>query len=110
MKLGREARIARNEAVSREINEGIEDARPAATPGEHVRMVCECGRPDCSSVIAISIQEYEAVRADPRSFVVDHAHVSHGVEEAVRSTLRFVVVRKREGTPATIAEEEDPRS
>ena len=105
----REARIARNEASSREINEGIEDARPA-TPGNYVRMVCECGRPDCSRLIAISIQEYEAVRADPRTFAVYHSHVSPDVEDAVRRTERFVVVRKRQGTPATIAQEEDPRS
>jgi hypothetical protein len=105
----REARIARNEAVAREINEGIEDARPT-TSAEYLRMVCECGRPDCSSVIAISIQEYEAVRADPRTFAVDHGHVSSDVEDTVRTIDRFVVVRKREGTPATIAEEEDPRS
>src|SRR5438445_6260381 len=105
----REARIARNEAVAREINEGIEDARPPSA-AEYVRMVCECGRPDCSSVIAISIQEYEAVRADPRTFVVEHSHVSPDLEDTVRTTDRFVVVRKREGMPATIAEEEDPRS
>src|SRR5439155_17913483 len=103
----REARIARNEAVAREINEGIEDARPT-TPAEYIRMVCECGRLDCSSVIAISIQEYEAVRTDPRTFVVDHAHLSPDVEETVRTTDRFVVVRKREGIPAAIAEEADP--
>ena len=95
----REARIARNEASSREINEGIENARPA-NPGDYVRMVCECGRPDCSSLIAITIQEYESVRADPRTFVVHHS----------RTDERFVIVRKREGTPAAIAEEEDPRS
>ncbi|TMK36948.1 MAG: hypothetical protein E6G58_02975 [Actinobacteria bacterium] len=105
----REARIARNEAVSREINEGIEDARPTG-PEDYLRMVCECGRPDCSSLIAISLREYEAVRADPRTFAVDHSHVSPDLEEPVRATDRFVVVRKREGTPATIVEEEDPRS
>jgi hypothetical protein len=105
----REARIARNEASSREINEGIENARPA-TPGNYVRMVCECGRPDCPRLIAISIQEYEAVRADPRTFAVYHSHVSPDVEEPVRTNERFVVVQKREGTPAAIAEEEDPRS
>jgi hypothetical protein len=31
------------------------------------------------------------------------------VEVIVEETDRFVVVRKREGTPAEIAEEEDPR-
>jgi hypothetical protein len=105
----REARIARNEAFSRKINEGIENARPA-DPGDYVRMVCECGRPDCSRLIAITIQEYEAVRADPRTFAVHHSHVAPDVEEPVRTGERFVVVRKREGTPAAIAEEEDPRS
>jgi hypothetical protein len=105
----REARIARNEAFSREINEGIENARPAS-PGDHVRMVCECGRPDCSRLIAITIQEYESVRADPRTFAVHRSHVSLDVEEPVHSNERFVIVRKREGTPAAIAEEEDPRS
>jgi hypothetical protein len=42
--------------------------------------------------------------------VVHHWHVSPDVEEPVRTDERFVVVRKREGTPAAIAEEEDPRS
>ena len=73
-------------------------------------MVCGCGCPDCSSLIAITIQEYEAVRADPRPFVIHHSHVSTDVEEPVRTDERFVVVRNLEGTPAAIAEEEDPRS
>jgi len=50
------------------------------------------------------------VRADPRTFVVEHSHVSPDVEDTVRTTDRFVIIRKREGMPATIAEEEDPRS
>ena len=106
---GREERAAQNESASREINERLEEAHEGE-PERYVRMVCECGRPHCSSVIAISIREYEAVREDPRMFVVDHAHVSPDVEDTVRTTDRFVVVCKREGTPAAIAEEEDPRS
>src|SRR5437667_10816789 len=92
----REARIARNEAVSREINEGIEDARPT-DPGDYLRMVCECGRPDCSSLIAISLREYESVRADPRTFAVDHANIRPDVEEPARSTERTVVCSRRTG-------------
>src|SRR2546422_10667099 len=95
----RETRIARNEAVAREINEGIEDAR-LTTSAEYVRMVCDGGRPDCASVIAISIQEHEAVRADPRTFAVDHGHVSPHVEDTVRTTALFVRVRKRDEVPA----------
>ena len=105
----REARIARNEASSREINEGIENARPA-TPGATFGWSASAVVRTARASIAITIQDYEAVRADPRTFVVHHSHVSPDVEEPVRTDERFVVVRKREGTPAAIAEEEDPRS
>lgn len=58
----------------------------------------------------ISVAEYEAVRRDARHFAVTRTHVLPDVEEVVQETDRFVVVRKRQGTPAEIAEEEDPRS
>jgi hypothetical protein len=105
----REARVARNEATSREMNEKIEKAHPRS-PNEYFRIVCECGRGDCTHLIAISIPEYEEVRSDARHFAVVTEHVMPDVEDIVRETDRFTVVCKREGTPAEIAEDEDPRS
>src|SRR2546427_10625223 len=106
----REDRVARNEAASREINEGIEDAlRPKAREGD-VLMLCECGRNDCEDVFAITIREYEEVRSDPRHFAVVREHVMADVEGIVSETDRFVVVQKREGTAAEVAEELDPRA
>ena len=105
----REARVAQNEATSREINEQIEQAHPRS-PDDYFRTVCECGRRDCTRVIAISVPEYEAVRSDARQFAVVRTHVIRDVEDVVRQTERFTVVRKHEGTPSEIAEEEDPRS
>src|SRR5947207_15942565 len=99
----REGRIARNEAVAREINEGIEDARPA-NPEDYLRMVCECGRPHCSSVSAISIRAYEAVREDSRMLVVGHAHFSHECDCTVATIEQFVFLCKREGSRVAIAE------
>jgi hypothetical protein len=105
----RDERVARNESTTRQINEGIEQAHQAASAPEHVRIVCECGRLECGRVIAITIAEYQSVRADPRRFAVARDHVMADVERVVAETDRYAVVTKRQGTPAAVAIEEDPR-
>jgi hypothetical protein len=81
----------------------------AATPQDHFRIVCECGRSECDRVIAIPLAEYESVRAGPRQFAVARDHVMADVEQVVTETDRYAVVAKRQGTPAAVAIEEDPR-
>jgi hypothetical protein len=105
----REARIAKNEAISREINEGIEEAMSSLPPDGYARMVCECGLSDCERLIAISVPEYEDARRDALRFVVVKDHVVPDVERVVAETERYTVVEKREGTPAEVAEATDPR-
>jgi hypothetical protein len=107
---GREERIARNEATAREINEQIERGHAGAPPEEQVRVLCECGWLDCDRVLAITIAEYEAVRADPCQFALVRDHVMPEVEVVLSETDRYTVVAKREGTPAAVAVQEDPRS
>ena len=106
----RAERVARNEATSREINEGLEQAHEGAPAERYLRMVCECGLAACDRVIAITTPEYERVRSDPRWFVVLREHVVPDAEVVLEEHERFVVVVKREGTPAEVAEEQDPRS
>jgi hypothetical protein len=72
-------------------------------------MVCECGNRDCDRLLAVSIHEYEQVRSDPRRFLVVREHVVPDVEVVVAEFDRFVIVEKREGTPADVAEALDPR-
>jgi len=105
----REDRIAKNEAIDREINEGIEEALASVSPEGYVRMLCECGVADCELLIAITVSEYEDARQDARRFVVVKDHVIPDVERVVSETDRYAVVEKREGTPAEIAEGSDPR-
>jgi hypothetical protein len=105
----REERVAHNEDISREINEGIERGHDGAARTDQVRMVCECGREECDRVIAISIEEYEQVRSDARQFAVVHGHAVEDTEKVVSETTRFVVVEKL-GEAGEVAEEEDPRS
>jgi hypothetical protein len=106
----REERVARNESISREINGGIEEAHASNSSDGHVRMVCECGQRECDRLIAITISEYEQIRSQPRRFAVMKEHVMPDVEEVLSENDRFTVVQKREGTPAAVAEELDPRT
>jgi len=110
----REERVARNEAITRDINERIEQAHTEAgvslEGGEYVRVLCECGLAECDRVLAIMLAEYEPVRADPRRFAVAAGHVMADVEQVVARTDRYVVVAKHEGTPAQIAIDQDPRT
>ncbi len=107
---GREERVARNEATSREINEGIEEAHEATPSDRYIRMVCECGLDSCDRLIAITVAEYERVRSEPTHFAVVADHVRSDVEVVVEETDRFATVAKREGTAAEVAVEEDPRA
>jgi hypothetical protein len=106
----REERIAHNEATSRQINEGLEDAHEGAPSDRYIRVVCECGRDSCDRVIAITVPEYERVRSDPRRFAIVRDHVIADVERMIEENDRFVVVIKREGTPAEVVSDEDPRT
>jgi hypothetical protein len=103
----REERLARNEATARDINEQLEEADNSGT---YLRMICECGRDFCDRVVAITTAEYEEIRGDPVQFVVVKEHLIPDIERVVAETDRFVIVAKREGEPAVVAVEEDPRS
>src|ERR1051325_3206806 len=105
----RKERQAMNEAAARDINERLEDAHPTE-PGKFIRMVCECGREVCDRVIAITPAEYEEIRSDPVQFVVVLDHVIGDIGRVVLETDRFAVVAKREGIPAEVAIQEDPRA
>jgi hypothetical protein len=105
----RAERVARNESTTHQINEQIEQAHQAAPTEGHVRVLCECGREDCDRPIAMTLAEYESLRADPVQFAVARDHVLAEVERVVAQTDRYCVVAKREGTPAAVAVEEDPR-
>ena len=104
----REDRITRNEVAAREINEGIEeaDSRPA---NSFIHILCECGLEDCERVLAITRPVYERVRSDPRQFVILPPHLIAEVEAVVLESDGFLIVAKREGTPADSAFRTDPR-
>jgi hypothetical protein len=104
--VARQERIGRNEALFRELNEGLTEADPRGT----LTVVCECGDAGCIDHLAVPRGEYERVRAEPTWFLVRPLHVIPDVESVVERHDRWDVVEKHAGFPAELAEEEDPRS
>lgn len=111
----RRRRQAENELMFRSINERIEDLNEALFPtngdGERVwDFVCECHDTTCIERLALTTQEYEAVRADGTHFVVSPAdrHVDTEIENVIEMSTRYWVVEKTDESGET-AEAADPR-
>ena len=103
----RERRLAENEALFREVNERVQEA---AARGEGTYgFFCECANVDCTFRITLARQEYEAVRADPKQFVVLPDHYTPEVEDLVARHETHWIVRK-EGEAGEYVERLDPRS
>ncbi len=101
-------RLATNEAVFREVNEGIGRGQWPGEEGERVRFRCECAQLGCSELLEASVHEYERVRAHGRRFIVVPGHERPEVEIVVETRPGFLVVEKR-GQAGAAAEETDPR-
>jgi hypothetical protein len=76
----------------RDVNENVSTISRAFGEGIPLTIVCECGRRGCLERVRITRDEYEAVRADARHFVVSFGHRSGGL---IRSTDRFEVEQPR---------------
>lgn len=106
----RRERIAANEGAAREVNEEV-----GRGLGEHLGdpsglfgFRCECGTADCEERTRLTLEEYEAVRADPMHFFVASGHVFPETERVIDRTERFWVLEKDEEMRAVV-ETSDPR-
>lgn len=107
----RETRLARNETLFREVNERIEEAAgPPSRNDNHVyEFLCECSNTDCTLFLPLTIAEYEAVRSDPRQFIVAPGHELPEIETVVARKRGYQIVTKA-GEAAEFVSERDPRS
>jgi hypothetical protein len=99
-------RVAMNEATFRTVNEGIEAEQD---PAGLLTFLCECGRLGCNRLIKLTRPEYEAVRADSRTFAILDGHEILDVEDVVERADRYIVVRKHGAPEAEVVERTDPR-
>ena len=108
MKDSVQERLSANEAVFREINEGIERGQWPGEEDSPSSFRCECARLGCNELIEVSLREYERVRSDPRHFMVLPGHERLDVEKVVERHPRYLIVEKIEHA-AEHAIETDPR-
>jgi hypothetical protein len=110
------SRLAKNEALFREVNERISEIHETLAPGSNQPdlvdgLICECSDPLCLERVGpLTIAEYEEVRRDPTRFIIAAGHQAADVETVAQKHPTYWVVEKHEGVPSKIARERDPRS
>jgi hypothetical protein len=107
--VGRSAEIAAtNEARFRQANEQIHEKVLELGSQEHpAPYLCECEDPRCTTVILLTVAEYEDVRSGARRFVVAPGH-EDGDARAVDRRGSFTVIEKT-GEEGRLVEKLDPR-
>ncbi|MFN2488834.1 MAG: hypothetical protein ABR529_03665, partial [Actinomycetota bacterium] len=108
----RARRIADNESLTREVNERIEryaESSVSLADGEKLGFVCECGDPECSAEVQLTLTEYEAVRGHPARFAILPGHDIPSVEMVIERHDGYDVVEKMGDTRPEVIED-DPRS
>jgi hypothetical protein len=87
-------RLAANENVFRDVNEGIVRGQWPGDPEAPVGFRCECARLGCNDLVALTLGEYERVRAHPRRFLIVTGHGLPEVEMVVERHGSYTIVEK----------------
>ena len=105
----RQVRLAKNEALWREVNESIAAAAATQGPDEHLyEFFCECSNIDCNLRLTTTTGDYDAVRRVPERFLVAPGHDLPEIEDVVERRPAVWVVAKR-GAAAELVSRLDPR-
>jgi hypothetical protein len=89
-------RVEQNERLFREVNERIAEVteRVQDVVDSDADFYCECARKTCLERIRLTVDEYKAVRADKRHFIVVPGHELPENEQVVRREADYLVVEK----------------
>lgn len=104
-----DVRMAKTEALFRDVNERIAEASERFG-SEEAEFMCECADPACAERLEVSLEEYEEVRSDGTTFVLDPDHVEPRIERIVEHRDGYAIVRKFNETVAAWARRLDPRA
>jgi hypothetical protein len=104
----REERLAKNEVLFRSVNEAIEQQALRFGGLDEYEFICECAARTCLDRIALTLKQYEHIRADGTRFFVAPGHANVEIELVVEQRPRYHVVQK-DGAAGIFAELADPR-
>jgi hypothetical protein len=102
-------KIARNEALFREVNERIAETAERFD-AEEARFVCECADPSCTERVDATLEEYERVREDGATFLLVPGHEDARVESVIEHEGGYAVVEKQHPVVTPLARQLDPRA
>jgi hypothetical protein len=106
----REVRIARTEALFRDVNERIAETAQRFNSAE-TAFVCECADPECTERVHATLDEYEQVRDDATQFMLIPGHEDTRIERVVERPRRsFAVVKKFNEIVARTVRRLNPRA
>ncbi|HEX6491495.1 MAG TPA: hypothetical protein VF002_09020 [Gaiellaceae bacterium] len=105
----REIRIAKTEALFRDVNERIAETSERFE-SEEAEFMCECADPSCAERVELPLAEYEDVRDDATTFLLKPDHLEPGVEKIVEHRRGYAVVQKVDEVVARIVRQLDPRA
>jgi hypothetical protein len=86
-------RRATTEALFRDVNERIAESAERFD-AEGTDFVCECSDPNCTHRVSATLTEYEEVRDEPTTFLVEPGHEQADIERVVSDRGRFRIVEK----------------
>jgi len=88
-------KAAHNQALFRDVNERIRQISDGGVPeGEPMGFICECADQECTQVIDLTLEEYEAARRVPTRFPIAVGHEVPDVERVVERSERYAIVEK----------------
>jgi hypothetical protein len=108
-------RVAHNQSVFREANEGIEtSAEEIGVDARRLPFICECPDRHCTSLTRLSLLDYDRVRSNGRWFLVVPGHETcvvdgEDVARVYEQTADFSIMAKI-GRAGEVAEDLDPRA
>jgi hypothetical protein len=105
----RELKIARTESLFRDVNERIAETSERFD-ADGAEFMCECADPACAERLEVPLDDYEDVRSDATTFLLNPEHIEPEVEEVVRERRGYAVVKKVDDAVARIVRQLNPRA
>jgi hypothetical protein len=105
----RELRIAKTESLFRDVNERIAETSERFESGR-AEFMCECADPGCAERLEVPLAEYEEVREDATTFLLNPEHVKPDIEQIVDHRRGYAIVKKVDAAVASIVRQLDPRT
>ena len=102
-------KIARTEALFREVNERIAETAERFEATE-TNFVCECADPTCTHRVGATLEQYERVREEGDTFLLVPGHEDERVEAVVKASNDHAVVEKQHPVARQLVLALDPRA